>query len=67
MERYTIGDVIGTGSYAVVRKAIDKVSGKQVAIKTYLRKDLTDMNKKNNLKREIQILSRLKHPNIMGL
>lgn len=56
--------MIGQGSYATVRLAEDD-SGKLVAIKTYSKAKLKDSEKRDNLKREIDILSRVRHTNII--
>jgi serine/threonine protein kinase len=64
---YTVQKVLGRGAYAVVRLALHNDSGKKVAIKTYERYQIIEPIKKNNLLREIEILKKLDHPNIVKL
>ncbi len=69
MEEYIIGDksLLGAGGYAEVRLATHKKSGHQVAIKIYEKYKFIDLQIKQNLIREIKVLTRLSHPNIMKL
>ncbi|KAK6588446.1 calcium-dependent kinase [Cryptosporidium xiaoi] len=55
---------LGRGSYGSVVKAIDKRSGTQRAVKIILKPKLENINR---LKREILIMKRLDHPNIIKL
>ncbi|KAF7458403.1 calcium-dependent protein kinase CDPK5 [Cryptosporidium felis] len=55
---------LGRGSYGSVVKAIDKQSGAQRAVKIILKPKLENINR---LKREILIMKRLDHPNIIKL
>lgn len=55
---------LGRGSYGSVVKAIDKQSGAQRAVKVILKPKLENINR---LKREILIMKRLDHPNIIKL
>ncbi|EAR97534.2 Serine/Threonine kinase domain protein (macronuclear) [Tetrahymena thermophila SB210] len=67
LDRFEIGQVIGQGSYAVVRKAKDVLTDKIVAIKIYDKFRLIDPQKRNNVKREMHILQKLEHKNIIQL
>lgn len=67
IEDYKFLKEIGKGSYATVKSAIHKSSGKKYAIKIYEKYKLMDPAKKNAVKREIQILKKLDHKNIVGL
>jgi len=67
VENYKLDKVLGQGSYAVVRLAIDKETSEKVAIKTYEKFKLNDVHKRKNVKREISILQSLDHPNIIKL
>ena len=67
VENYKLDKVLGQGSYAVVRLAIDKETNEKVAIKTYEKFKLNDVHKRKNVKREISILQNLDHPNIIKL
>ena len=64
---YVIGKDIGKGAYAVVKYAIHKSTNRKVAIKIYDKSKFMDQNKLKNVQREIQILHKLNHPNILKL
>ena len=57
----------GQGSYAQVKYAVDRDSNIKYAIKSYEKYKLVDAQKKKNVEREIFILEKLKHPNIISL
>eukprot|EP00873_Tetraselmis_striata_P001178 jgi/Tetstr1/421442/TSEL_012391.t1 len=64
-QRYTFGEKIGVGGYAVVRKAFDMHTGQYVAIKVvdrdrYRPGDLS-------LEREVEVLCMLDHPNCVRM
>lgn len=65
-EDYEITKIVGKGSYGDVAEAIQKKTGKKVAIKRIYRvfEDLIDCKR---IVREIAILRRLHHVNIVGL
>lgn len=67
IEDYSIGKEIGKGAYAIVKLAHHKPTGKKMAIKIYEKVKLLDPQKKNSVKREIQILKKLDHLNIVKL
>lgn len=56
--------MLGKGTYASVRMARTQ-EGELVAIKTYDKVRLSDPEKLENVKREVDILSRISHPNIL--
>jgi hypothetical protein len=57
---------LGRGAFSVVHLAKDKTTGEEVAVKVISKKDLgADYQK--NLDREIEILTRIKHPNIIAM
>ena len=58
---------MGSGGYAEVRLASHKPTGHKVAIKMYEKYKLIDPNVKANLLKEIKILWKLQHPNIVTL
>ena len=58
--------LLGKGSYALVNLWTHKSSEKPFAIKTYERRKLYDPLKKASVDREIKIMKRLNHPNIIG-
>ncbi|KAJ8598999.1 hypothetical protein CTAYLR_009465 [Chrysophaeum taylorii] len=66
MERYQRLDKIGEGTYGVVYKATDKVTGSVVALKK-IRLDAEDEGIPSTAIREISLLKELQHPNIVRL
>lgn len=60
-------DQLGDGSYAVVKPAIRRVNGKEVAIKQIHKRFLRDEAAKNAVSREIEIHLRLRHKHIVRL
>jgi calcium/calmodulin-dependent protein kinase I len=64
---YKMGKVIGSGSYGRVKKATLISTGELVAVKSMYKKDNTSEKSKKIIKREIEILSNLHHPNIINL
>ncbi|OIR59073.1 MAG: CMGC/CDK protein kinase [Amphiamblys sp. WSBS2006] len=65
--RYRVLEKIGEGTYGTVSKAYDLVSGKTVAIKTVPRSDDAEDGVSSLVLREIAILKRLDHPNVVSL
>mmetsp|Transcript_8514 Transcript_8514/g.4651 ORF Transcript_8514/g.4651 Transcript_8514/m.4651 type:complete len:96 (-) Transcript_8514:902-1189(-) len=65
MGDYTIGKIIGHGAYAEVRQGLNKVNNKRVAIKVYDKLKILDNNRSRAVKREMKILGKLTHPNII--
>lgn len=75
LDEYSIDEensLLGTGGYAEVRKGKHKKTGHPVALKIYDKYKLIDVQIKQNIIREIKILTKLKdatnpHPNILRL
>ena len=67
IDDYTFGQLIGRGAYAEVKESLHRKTGERVAIKQYDRYKLLDVQRKKQAIREIKILSRLDHPNIIKL
>ncbi len=67
MSDYTVGREIGKGSYAVVKQCIHKASGTKMAIKIYEKYKLLDSTRRAAVKREIDVLKKLEHKNILKL
>ena len=65
-DSYTLGKVIGSGSYSVVRESMHIHSKHRVAIKCIKRSDLSK-DDDAAIQFEVAILQQLKHPNIMTL
>ncbi len=67
LEAYSLGGQIGQGAYAVVRSGMHKASGRRVAVKVYEKYKLLSSQRKNCVSREIRLLKKLDHPNIVKL
>jgi serine/threonine protein kinase len=67
VDRYLLVDELGRGSYGVVWRAQQLGSGQDVAIKTLLPQAFLDPEIPERFDREIQLVSRLNHPNIVAL
>merc|ERR1712232_38934 len=64
-EKYHVGDVLGRGAFSVVKEVTSKRSGRKYAVKIIDKKNVgQDMQR---LRVEIDILTRVKHPNIINL
>lgn len=64
--KYVLGAKLGVGGFGVVRLATDTESGAVVAVKILDKAQLQLMNMTTQLKREITLLTTLKHPNIVN-
>jgi len=67
IEDYAIGNQLGHGAYAVVKSGVHKESNRPVAIKVYEKYKLISSQRKNCVNREIRILKKLDHQNIVKL
>lgn len=65
LENYNIWSDIGKGSYATVKLVTHKVTMDKCAIKIYSKKSLEDPALKKNVMREIKILKKIDHPNVV--
>jgi len=72
-KRWTLGDFeisetqLGNGMFGIVYLAREKKSGTLVALKVLHKKDLEEHNLVDQLKREVEIQSHLRHPNILRM
>lgn len=64
---YKMGKVIGSGSYGRVKKAMVISTGEYVAVKSMYKRDNTSEKAIAIIKKEIDILSTLKHKNIINV
>jgi len=64
IERYVRVEKIGEGTYGVVYKARDKVTGETIALKK-IRLESEDEGVPSTAIREISLLKELPHPNIV--
>lgn len=67
LSEFKMEKVLGQGSYASVKLAFEKATNKKFAIKIYEKYRLTDPHRLNNVRREISILKKLEHQNIIKL
>lgn len=68
IQDYTLGRKLGEGAYAVVHTAYNKKTNDKLAMKIYDKeKILSNESRKRSVSREIQLLKRLDHPNIVKL
>eukprot|EP01119_Soliformovum_irregulare_P021148 TRINITY_DN698_c0_g1_i1.p2 TRINITY_DN698_c0_g1~~TRINITY_DN698_c0_g1_i1.p2 ORF type:complete len:473 (-),score=155.45 TRINITY_DN698_c0_g1_i1:514-1932(-) len=65
-EKYDLGKVIGRGAFSEVKEGIRKQNGKRYAVKC-ISKKLIDKKELALLEREIDIMKKLQHPNIIQL
>jgi len=66
-EFYELGDEIGRGGFSVVFEAKEKKTGQKVAVKCVQLACQADDEAMNALKREIRIMKKVNHPNILKL
>ena len=64
---FIIKQVIGEGTFATVRLAINKQTGEEVAIKIMEKSRIVQKEDKIRIDREIKVLKNLRHPNIVHL
>ena len=65
--KYEVGRLLGCGAFAKVYFAKNIKNGQIVAIKIINKKKIVGTNLMSNIKREITVLGRLRHPNIVCL
>ncbi|QDT09080.1 serine/threonine protein kinase [Planctomycetes bacterium K23_9] len=67
IDRYELGDTIGVGAAGIIHRATDRESGEVVALKTLNSHAAANPMIRARFRREINILQRLRHPNIIAL
>ncbi|KAK1412729.1 hypothetical protein QVD17_34206 [Tagetes erecta] len=66
--KYELGKLLGCGAFAKVYHARDIVSGQSLAVKVFNKQKITSNTiLMSNIEREINIMRRLRHPNIVKL
>ncbi|XP_058747979.1 CBL-interacting serine/threonine-protein kinase 11 [Vicia villosa] len=65
--KYELGKLLGCGAFAKVYHARNVENGQSVAVKVINKKKINAIGLAGNVKREISIMSRLCHPNIVRL
>lgn len=67
---YEIGETLGSGQFAIVKRCIEKSTGNKYAAK-FIKKRLSGASrrgvKREEIAREVDILQQLQHPNIVAL
>ncbi|GER44286.1 CBL-interacting protein kinase 2 [Striga asiatica] len=67
MQKYELGKLLGQGTFAKVYHARDIKNGNSVAIKVMDKEKISKGGLVEQIKREISIMSRVRHPNIVQL
>lgn len=67
IQQYELGKTLGTGAFSKVKLATDTNTGIQYAIKIISREMVVKQQMEEQLKKEINIMHKLKHPNIIEL
>lgn len=67
ISEYKLGKALGQGAYAVVKEGVHKTLGSSLAIKVYDKYKLIDAQRKRSVIREIKILKKMAHENIVTL
>ncbi|MBN3315798.1 NUAK1 kinase, partial [Atractosteus spatula] len=65
--RYELLETLGRGTYGKVKKAIERDSGREVAIKSIRKEKIKDEQDMVHIRREIEIMSSLRHPHIISV
>ena len=65
--KYELGRLLGCGAFAKVYHARNVSTGQSVAIKIINKKKIAGTSLMSNIKREISIMRKLNHPNIVKL
>ncbi|KAJ8382812.1 hypothetical protein SKAU_G00035900 [Synaphobranchus kaupii] len=65
--RYELLETLGRGTYGKVKKAIERHSGREVAIKSIRKEKIKDEQDMVHIRREIEIMSSLRHPYIISI
>jgi len=66
LEYYELGKTLGKGQFGLVKLAVHKKTGQQVAIKQVKKKNMTHIEVFQQ-RREIEVLKMCQHPNIINL
>ncbi|KAK1312187.1 CBL-interacting serine/threonine-protein kinase 14 [Acorus calamus] len=66
-DRYAVGRLLGRGAFAKVYHARDTLTGSSVAVKCIAKHRILKSGLSGNVEREISVMRRLRHPNIVRL
>ena len=64
---FILGEKLGKGAFGIVRMGINKQTGEKVAIKILEKSQITNTDDKERLIKEINVLKKMHHPNIVKL
>ena len=64
---YDIKETIGKGTFSTVKLGINKITNEKVAIKILKKKKITKNKDKSRLEKEISILKKLNHINVIKI
>ena len=67
IDNYVLGNEIGKGAYAVVRAGRNLTDNSKVAVKIYDKGKMMTPSRKKNAEREVKILEKLNHCNVIRL
>ena len=67
IENYEMGKILGQGAYATVRLCLSVADKTKFAIKSYDKYKLKEPHRRKNIRKEIQIMKMLDHPNIVKM
>jgi serine/threonine protein kinase len=67
LDDFEMGRPLGKGKFGSVYLAREKASGRQIALKVMFKNSILQHNALQQLRREVEIQSRLRHPNILRL
>lgn len=65
-DKYDLGKELGRGGFSVVREAVNKYTKEKVAVK-FIEKKFVDQEELKLLQREIDIMARVQHKNVLRL
>jgi len=65
-EKYELGKELGRGGFSIVREAVNKQTKEKVAVK-FIEKKFVDQEELKLLQREIDIMARVQHRNVLRL
>ena len=64
---YILGKTLGEGAFAKVKSAVHSITGARVAVKVLQKTKIKDPYVLRNLRREGELMRRIKHPHVIRL
>ncbi|CAN0064031.1 unnamed protein product [Lampetra planeri] len=65
--RYELEETLGRGTYGKVKRAVERATGRKVAIKFISKERIKNEKDMGQIRREIEIMSSLHHPHIVSI